>query len=80
MMSENRVLRILFGPKKEELARGLRRLHNEELHKLYASPSFIRVNKSRRMGWAGHVERMGEVRNAYNIFVRELEWKRTWKS
>jgi hypothetical protein len=51
---ENRVLRI-FGPKRDEVAGGWRKLHNEELHNLYSSPSIIRMSKSRRMGWAGHV-------------------------
>jgi hypothetical protein len=55
---ENRVLRI-FGPKRDEVTGGWRRLHNEELHNLYSSPSIIRVIKSRRMSWAGHVARMG---------------------
>jgi hypothetical protein len=52
-----------------------RRLHNEELHNLYASPT-IRVIKSRRMRWAGHVAHMGEIRNAYNILVGKPEGKR----
>jgi hypothetical protein len=65
---ENRVLRI-FGPKREEMAGGWGRLHNEELHNLYASPHIIRVIKSRRMRWVGHVACMGAMRNAYNILV-----------
>jgi hypothetical protein len=52
---ENRVLRGIFGPKREEVEGGWRRLHNEELHNLYASPNIIRVTKSRGMRWAGHV-------------------------
>jgi hypothetical protein len=56
---ENRVLRRIFGPKKDEETRGWRKLHNEELHNLYSSPSIIRIIKSRRMTWAGHVARMG---------------------
>jgi hypothetical protein len=55
---ENRVMRI-FGPKRDEVIRGWRKLHNEELHNLYRSPSIIRIIKSRRMGWVGHVARMG---------------------
>jgi hypothetical protein len=51
-------------------------MHNEELHNLYSSPSIIRVIKSRRMRWAGHVARMGEKRNAYRIFVGKPEGKR----
>jgi hypothetical protein len=56
---ENRSLRGTFGPKKEEVAGGCRRLHNEELHNSYASPNFIRVIKSRRMRWAGYIAWMG---------------------
>jgi hypothetical protein len=52
---ENRVLRRIFGPKRDELTGGWRKLHNEELHNLYSSPSIIRVIKSRRMRWTGHV-------------------------
>jgi hypothetical protein len=59
-MFENRVMRI-FGHKREEVAGGWRRLHNEELHKLYASPNIIRVVKSRRMRWVDHVARMGKM-------------------
>jgi hypothetical protein len=57
---ENRVLRRIFGPKREEVAGGWRRLHNEELHNLYMSPNIIKVIKSRRMSWAGQVARMGK--------------------
>jgi hypothetical protein len=53
------VLRRLFGPKKDEVTRGWRKLHNEELHSLYSSPSTVRMIKSRRVRWAGHVARMG---------------------
>jgi hypothetical protein len=66
---ENRVLRRIFGPKRDEVTGGWRKLHNEELHGLYCSPSIVRVIKARRMRWAGHVARMGEVRGAYNILV-----------
>jgi hypothetical protein len=58
------------------LTGGWRKLHNEELHGLYSSPSTVRVIKARRMRWAGHVERMGEVRGAYNILVGRLEGRR----
>jgi hypothetical protein len=54
-MSENRLLSRIFGPKREEVVGGWRRLHNEELHDEYALPNIIRVIKSRRMSWAGHV-------------------------
>jgi hypothetical protein len=52
-------LRRIFGPKRDEVTGGWRKLHNEELHNFYFSPSIIRMIKSRRMGWAGHVARMG---------------------
>jgi len=58
-MCENRALRGIFGPKREEVAEGWRRLHNEELHKLYTSPNIIKLFKSRRMRRVGHVTRMG---------------------
>jgi hypothetical protein len=61
---ENRVLRRIFGPKRDEVTGGWRKLHNEELHGLYSSPSIVRVIKARRMSWAGHVACMGEVRGA----------------
>jgi hypothetical protein len=60
---ENRVLRRIFGQKGVEVTGGWRKLHNEALHNLYSSPSIIRMIKSRRMRWAGHVARMGEKRN-----------------
>jgi hypothetical protein len=66
---ENRVLRRIFGPKRDEVTGGWRKLLNEELHGLYSSPSIVRVIKARRMRWAGHVASMGEVRGAYNILV-----------
>jgi hypothetical protein len=56
---ENRVLRRIFGPKRDEVTGVWRNLHNEELHSLYSSPNIIRVIKSRRLIWAGHVARMG---------------------
>jgi hypothetical protein len=60
---ENRVLRRIFEPKGDGVKGGWRKLHNEELHNLYPSPSIIRIIKSRRMRWAGHVARTGEKRN-----------------
>jgi hypothetical protein len=57
---ENRVLRRIFGPRRDEVTGGWRKLHNEELHDLYSSPSIIRITKSRRMRWVGHVTRMGK--------------------
>jgi hypothetical protein len=73
---ENRVLRRIFGPKRDELTGGWRKLHNEELHNLYSLPWIIRMIKSRRMSWAGHVTRMGEKRNGYRLLVGKPEGKR----
>jgi hypothetical protein len=70
---ENRVLRRIFGPKRDEVTGGWRKLHNYELHGLYSSPSIIRVIKARKMRWTGHVARMGELRGAYNILVGKPE-------
>jgi hypothetical protein len=72
---ENRVLRRIFGPKREEVG-SWRKLHNDELHSLYSSPNIVRVIKSRRMRWAGHVARMGEGRGAYRVLVEKPEGKR----
>jgi hypothetical protein len=66
---ENRVLRRIFGPKRDEVSGGWRKLHNEELHNLYSSPSIIRIIKSRRMRWAGHVAQMGAKRNVCRLLV-----------
>jgi hypothetical protein len=73
---ENRVLRRIFGPKRDKVTGGWRKLHNEELHGLYSSPSIVSVIKARRMRWAGHVARMREMRGAYNILVRRPEGRR----
>jgi hypothetical protein len=73
---ENRVLRGIFGPKRDEVTGGWRKLYNEELHNLCCSPSIIRIIKSRRIKWAGHVARMGEKRNAYRILVGKPDRKR----
>jgi hypothetical protein len=73
---ENRVLRRIFEPRRDEVTGEWRKLHNEELHNLYSSPNIIRLIKSRRMRWAGHVVRMGEMRNAYRILVGKSEGKR----
>jgi hypothetical protein len=61
---ENRVLRRIFGPERDEVTGRWRKLHNEELHDLYSSPGVIRMIKSRRTRWARHAERMGENGNA----------------
>jgi hypothetical protein len=73
---ENRVLRRIFGPKRDEETGGWRKLHNEELNNLYSSPSTIRMIKSRTMRWAEHVALMVEKRNAYRILVGKPEGKR----
>jgi hypothetical protein len=76
LYKEIRVLRRIFGPKRDEVTGGWRKLHNEELHGLYSSPSIVRVIKARRMmRWAGHVAGMGEVRGAY-ILVGRPEGRR----
>jgi hypothetical protein len=70
------VLRRIFGPKRDEVTEGRRKLHNEELHDLYSSPSIIRIIKSRSIRWAGHVARIVEKRNAYRLLVGKPEGKR----
>jgi hypothetical protein len=73
---ENRVLRRISGLKTDEVTRGSRKLHNQELHNLYSSPSIIRHIKCRRMRWPGHVALMEEKRNAYSMLVGKPEGKR----
>jgi hypothetical protein len=73
---EKRVLRRIFGPKRDEVTGDWRKLHKEELHDLYSSLSIIRIIKSRRMRWVGHVARMGEKGNAYRLLVGKPEGKR----
>jgi hypothetical protein len=72
---ENRVLRRIFGPEREE-DRLWRELHNDELYNLYSSPNFVRVIKSRRMRWAGHVACMGERSGVYRVVGGRPEGKR----
>jgi hypothetical protein len=72
---KNRVLRRIFGPKREEDG-SWRKLHNDELHCLYSSPNIVRVIKSRRMRWAGHVALIGEGRGVYRVLVARPEDKR----
>jgi hypothetical protein len=69
------VLRKIFGPKREEDG-SWRKVHNDELHSLYSSPNIVRVIKSRRMRWAGHVARVGEGRGVYRVLVGRPEGKR----
>jgi hypothetical protein len=73
---ENRVPRRIFGPKRDEVTGGWRKLHSEELHILYSSPNIIRQIKSRRMRWVGHVACMGEETEVYRVLVGKLEGKR----
>jgi hypothetical protein len=73
---ENRVVRRIFVPKRDEIIGEWRKLHNEELHIWYLSPNIIRQIKSRRMRWAGHVARMGEGRKVYRVLVGKPEGKR----
>jgi hypothetical protein len=72
---ENRVLRKIFGPKREEDG-SWRKLHNDQLHNLYSSPNIVRMIKSRRMRWVGHVARMREGRGIYRVLIGRLEVKR----
>jgi hypothetical protein len=74
-MFDNRVLRKIFGPKKDEITVEWRKLHNEELCDSYPSPNKIRVIKSRIMGWAGNVARMGNRRGAYRVLLGRPEGK-----
>jgi hypothetical protein len=76
---ENRLLRKIFGPRRDEVTGDWRELHNEKFHNLYSSPNTIKMIKSRRMRWAGHVARMGETRNEYRILVEKPEGKRPLK-
>jgi len=73
---ENKVLRRIFGPRRDEVTGDWRRLHNEELDDLSCSPNIVRVIKWRRMRWAGHVVHMGEERGAYRVLVGKPEGKR----
>jgi hypothetical protein len=73
---ENRMLRRIFGPKREEDG-SWRKLHNDELHSLCSSPNIVKVIKSRRMKWAGHVARMGEGRGVYRVLVGRPEGQET---
>jgi hypothetical protein len=73
---ENRVLRRVFDPKRDEVAGEWRKLHNEELNDLYSLPNIVRVVKSKRMRWTGHVARMGEESGVHRVSVGKPEGKR----
>ena len=73
---ENRMLRRIFGPKRDEVTGEWRKLHNEELNDLCSLPNMVRVVKSRRMRWAGHVARMGKDRGVHRVLVGKPEGKR----
>jgi hypothetical protein len=73
---ENMLLRKVFGPKRDEVTEEWRKLHNEELGDLYPLPNIVRVVKSRRMRWAGHVALMGEGRDVHRVLVGKPEGKR----
>ena len=75
-MFDNTLLRRIFGPRRDEVTGEWRRLHNEELNGLYTSSNIVRVIKSRRMRWAGHVARMGEERGLYRVLVGKLKGRR----
>jgi hypothetical protein len=72
----NKVLRRIFGPRRDEVTAEWRRFHNEEIIDLYSSPNIVLVIKSRRMRWAGHVRRMGKERGVYRVLVGKPEGKR----
>ena len=73
---ENMELRRIFGPRRDEVTGEWRRVHNEKLNDLYSSPNIVRVKKSGRMRWAGHVACMGEEKGAYRVLVGKPEGKR----
>jgi hypothetical protein len=77
---DNRVLRRIFGTKRDEVTREWRKLHNEELDDLYSSPNIVRVIKARRMRRARHVRRMGETRVIYRVLVGKPGVETTWKT
>ena len=79
-VSEKRVLRKIFGVKRDGVTEEWRKVHNGELNDLYCSPNIVRVIESRRMRWAGHVARMGERRGVYRVLVGNLKERTTWET
>jgi len=79
-VSENRVLRRIYGAKKDEVTGEWKKPYNEELSDLYSSPNIVRVIRSRRMRWAGHVVRMGDSRGVYRVLVGKPKGKRPLRS
>ena len=77
-MSENMVLRRIFGSMRDEVTGDWMKLHNEELNDLYSSPNIVRVIKSKRMRWAGHVARTGEERGVYRVLVEKQGCIGSW--
>jgi hypothetical protein len=73
---KNRVLKIVFRPKRDEVTGEWRKLHNEELNDLFSLPNIVRVVKSRRMSWPQHMEHMGEERGVHRVLVGKPEGKR----
>jgi hypothetical protein len=79
MVSENRVLRRIIGPKRDEVTGEWRKLHNEELHDLHSSPNIVQVIKSRIMRWAGHVARMGKREACIGVWWGNLREGDHWR-
>jgi hypothetical protein len=79
-MFENKVLRRIYGPTRDEVTGEWRKMHNEEIHILYSSPNIIRQNKSRRIRWMVHVAHMGEERNVCKVLVGKPEGETTWET
>ena len=77
-MFENKVLRRIFGPRRDEVTGGWRRLHNEKINDLYCSTNIVRVIKWRGMRWAGHVALMGEEKSVYRVLVGKPEGRDHW--
>jgi hypothetical protein len=75
MMFQNRVLRRIFGPKRDEVTGGWRKLHNEELHNLFSVPNMIRRIKSKLVRWGGHIARICRERNAYRVLMLKPQGK-----